>query len=394
MTTYLQAGAERILVVDDTPANVQLLMRMLADRGYVPQAVGSGIEALAAVRSHPPDLILLDINMPGMNGFEVCQHLKADAALCEIPVLFISVLDGSDDKVKAFALGGVDYLTKPFQLDEVLSRVETHLKLRRLQRQLAAHNLHLERVVAERTRELEAAYLRVQDLSRIQGDFLLMISHEMRTPTHGLLGLGELLMRLCPPSDLLSRYEKLFAHSQDRLMGLFNDVTLIAEADEFACEQAQACACAEVLDQVRAALPRVQITLCGMDASQLGDIAGTTELCGRALITTLQLAQAFSRDKRALLLSARVDGQHLCLRLALDDLVLSDRQAQGFFALASSARAASAAEALGLAPAVAHRILRALGGDLQLVHGAEANGYLDITLRRVADPMANAGTAL
>jgi DNA-binding response OmpR family regulator len=394
VTTRLQSGGERILVVDDMPANVQLLIRMLAGRGYAPQAASSGAEALAAARSNPPDLILLDINMPGMDGFEVCQHLKADAALRDIPVLFISALQGSDDKVKAFAMGGVDYVTKPFQLDEVSSRVETHLKLRQLQHQLVEHNLQLEMVVTLRTRELELAYLRVQDLSRIQGDFLSMISHEMRTPTHGLLGLGELLMRLCPPSDLLSRYATLFAQSQSRLMGLFDDVSLIAKADAFACARSQACACAEVLAQVQATLPGVQVTLCGMDASQLGDIAGTADLCGRALLTALQLALAFSRDKQTLRLSARVDGQHLCLRLELDDLVLSDRQAHGFFALASSARAASAAEALGLAPAVAHHILRALGGDLKLINGSNANGYLEITLWCVAGPMANRGMVL
>ena len=125
-----------ILVVDDTPANLQVLAGMLKDRGYKVRPVPGGKLALLAARRDPPDLILLDINMPEMNGYEVCEHLKADDDLKGIPVIFISALTEQLDKVKAFAIGGVDYLTKPFQMEELHARVETHLKLRRLQIEL------------------------------------------------------------------------------------------------------------------------------------------------------------------------------------------------------------------------------------------------------------------
>src|SRR5438874_8884668 len=107
-----------ILVVDDTAANLQVLAGMLKDRGYKVRPVPSGKLALLAARRDPPDLILLDINMPEMNGYEVCEHLKADDTLKGIPVIFISALTEQLDKVKAFAIGGVDYLTKPFQMEE------------------------------------------------------------------------------------------------------------------------------------------------------------------------------------------------------------------------------------------------------------------------------------
>ena len=125
-----------ILVVDDTPANLQLLASVLKERGYKTRPVPSGLLALQAALSEPPDLILLDINMPEMNGFEVCQSLKADEKLRDIPVIFISALNEVLDKVKAFAVGGVDYITKPFQFDEVQARVDTHLKLWHLQQEL------------------------------------------------------------------------------------------------------------------------------------------------------------------------------------------------------------------------------------------------------------------
>src|SRR5439155_13368210 len=132
-----------ILAVDDTPANLQVLAGMLKDRGYKVRPVPGGKLALLAARRDPPDLILLDINMPEMNGYEVCEHLKADDHLKGIPVIFISALTEPLDKVKAFAIGGVDYLTKPFQMEELHARVETHLKLRRLQSELEETNARL-----------------------------------------------------------------------------------------------------------------------------------------------------------------------------------------------------------------------------------------------------------
>ena len=131
---------ENLLIVDDKPANLRLLASMLVEQGYKVRSAINGPLALTATQAAPPDMILLDINMPEMNGFEVCERLKADEGTREIPVIFISALDETADKVKAFNVGGVDYITKPFQLEEVLARVETHLALRRLQKQLQDAN--------------------------------------------------------------------------------------------------------------------------------------------------------------------------------------------------------------------------------------------------------------
>ena len=144
-----------ILVVDDTPANLQVLAGMLKDRGYKVRPVPSGKLALLAARRDPPDLILLDINMPEMNGYEVCEHLKADDTLKGIPVIFISALTEQLDKVKAFAFGGVDYITKPFQMEELHARVETHLKLRRLQIELEETNARLAKANDRMSRDLQ-----------------------------------------------------------------------------------------------------------------------------------------------------------------------------------------------------------------------------------------------
>ena len=143
-----------ILVVDDTPANLQLLASVLKERGYKTRPVPSGMLALQAALIEPPDLILLDINMPDMNGFEVCQSLKADEKLKDIPVIFISALNEVLDKVKAFAVGGVDYITKPFQFDEGQARVDTHLKLWHLQQELEKHNRQLGKLVQTQVKKI------------------------------------------------------------------------------------------------------------------------------------------------------------------------------------------------------------------------------------------------
>lgn len=143
-----------ILVVDDNPANLQVLSHMLKERGYGTRQALSGSAALRAVESQPPDLILLDIMMPQMDGYEVCRQLKADERLRRIPVIFLSALVETEDKVKAFAVGGADYVSKPFQFEEVRARVETHLGLRRLQLQVERQNRELEHLVAEQVKEI------------------------------------------------------------------------------------------------------------------------------------------------------------------------------------------------------------------------------------------------
>jgi len=132
----LLSEGSSILVVDDTVANLALLTRMLKDCGFNVRPVPNGRLALQAAKSEKPDLILLDITMPEMDGYEVCRQLKLDQDLQNIPVLFISALSQTIEKVRAFELGGVDYITKPFQFEEVKARVLTHLKLHHLQEQL------------------------------------------------------------------------------------------------------------------------------------------------------------------------------------------------------------------------------------------------------------------
>lgn len=148
---------ETLLLVDDNPTNLQVLHQTLSGSGHRLLVAQNGERALEIARRTPPALMLLDIMMPGMDGYEVCRRIKADDTLTGISVIFLSALDETADKVRGFGLGAVDYVTKPFHPEEVIARVETHLKIRRLERKLSARNQALEAANRRMAQDLQAA---------------------------------------------------------------------------------------------------------------------------------------------------------------------------------------------------------------------------------------------
>ncbi|MEG4997879.1 hybrid sensor histidine kinase/response regulator [Microcoleus sp. B4-D4] len=171
-----------ILIVDDIPANIQLLSQLLIENGYKVRKLISGERALKAVELQAPDLILLDIKMPGMDGYEVCRQLKASEATCDIPIIFISALDDVFDKVKGFEAGGADYIIKPFEPVEVLARVSAQLKMQRLQQQLRCANVQLAAQNVQLSQEIQERQQAEANLKML----LHAVSHDLRTPLSGM----------------------------------------------------------------------------------------------------------------------------------------------------------------------------------------------------------------
>ncbi|MFC1877380.1 response regulator [Thermodesulfobacteriota bacterium] len=196
----------KVMIVDDTAANLMLLDNMLRNQGYNVFSFPRGDLALKGVGKNPPDLILLDINMPGMNGFDVCEHLKSDDRFKEIPVIFISALNETMDKVKAFNVGGIDYITKPFQFEEVIARVKTHLKLRQYQKQLLEAKKEAEKI------------------TQVKSEFLANMSHEIRTPMNAVLGFLELVLEDSSLRELHRQHLSTAHLSAVQLLGLINDI--------------------------------------------------------------------------------------------------------------------------------------------------------------------------
>lgn len=196
----IQSFPPAILIVDDNPQNLQVLGKILMGNNYKIEFATSGEAALDWLTTNQFDLILLDINMPGMDGFEVCRKIRSNPAMNNVPVIFLSADTDRESILKGFETGAQDYITKPFDSRELLSRVRTHLALKESLEKLEKFNKSLEEKVIERTLQLkeanvklEALNLRLIDLDRAKADFLNLISHEIRTPLNGISGPLELL---------------------------------------------------------------------------------------------------------------------------------------------------------------------------------------------------------
>jgi two-component system sensor histidine kinase/response regulator len=160
-----------VLIVDDQPANLGVLSRLLAEEGYRVRAVTSGERAVEAARMAPPDCMLLDVAMPGMDGFATCEAFQRDVALASIPIVFVTAFDDAEHKVRAFRAGGRDYISKPFQAEEVLARVRSQLRLARLEQQTRRYH-----------QEALAAHAQLEELSQVKASLSAMLVHEVRSP--------------------------------------------------------------------------------------------------------------------------------------------------------------------------------------------------------------------
>jgi len=169
-----------ILLVDDTPSNLQVLGEMLSQRGYKTRLAISGTFALKSIEFYRPDLILLDIQMPEMNGYQVCEKLKANDQTRDIPVIFLSALNEVSDKVKGFYLGAVDYITKPFKAEEVFARVETHLKVHHLQQKLLAQNEELQATL-KNLKITQQELIQSEKMAAL-GQLIAGVAHEINNP--------------------------------------------------------------------------------------------------------------------------------------------------------------------------------------------------------------------
>ncbi|MCL1468338.1 sensor histidine kinase [Argonema galeatum] len=216
---------ENILVVDDTPDNLRLLSAMLSEQGYTVRKALNGQMALTASKTLLPDLILLDVMMPGMDGYQVCQKLKADDKTRGVPVIFISALNDVLDKVKAFDVGGVDYITKPFQLAEVLSRIENQLKVRSLQIKLQEKNILLEQTLSE----LKSAQVQLIQSEKMvaMGQLVAGIAHEINNPVNFIYGnLTYASQYIEDLVNLIEVYQEEFPNTTPKIKEMINNIDL------------------------------------------------------------------------------------------------------------------------------------------------------------------------
>ena len=217
-----------ILIVDDNQTNLKVLCEAIADSGWEILVATDGESAIEQAEYAQPDLILLDVMMPGIDGFETCQHLKNNLKTCEIPIIFMTALSDTIDKVKGLSIGGVDYITKPFHTEEVLARINVHLKLHTLTKELEDQKNDLEKRVAERTSELSQALHELQQsqLQLIQsekmstlGQLVASVAHEINNPAGFITGnvyqLSEYTSKLINHLEL---YRRIYSNTPDEIV--------------------------------------------------------------------------------------------------------------------------------------------------------------------------------
>ncbi len=216
----------RILVADDLLENRELLEAHLEGAGYQVLTAVDGLETLSSVATHPPDLILLDLLMPGVDGFEVCRRLKADPATAFIPIIVLTALHDFEHRLRGIEVGADEFLTKPFNHVELLTRVRSLLRMKSLHDQVAAYSRMLEEKVAERTAELERALIELRELDRFKSRFLSNLSHELRSPLTPVKGYLELLLdeEFGPLAPKQREALGQIATSADRLAHLIDDL--------------------------------------------------------------------------------------------------------------------------------------------------------------------------
>ncbi len=375
-----------ILAVDDAPANLDVLIGLLNDLYRVKVATNGENALKLALAGKPPDLILLDIMMPGMDGIEVCRALKEYKHLQEVPVIFISALEEVDDKIKAFTSGGVDYVTKPFQPEELMARVNTHLTLRKVQQQLEEQNNQLDELVRLKSRELAEAHDRLDLVARTKGEFLKLISHELRTPANGILGIADVIIESCSDSEDVIALRPYFEESRDRMISVLEDSLLLAEVDfskrefntvpipmaEMLSETFR-----EVSDFAREQDVKMDsVPICG------ANVDGDSELFKMAFSALVKTALILSAPNQEV--TARIIDGETTVTLVLEAVgkPLKEDVIAGFFDLSSSVRNSTRAESLGLKPVMAERVISLYGGFVQLTNLGTTGIGINVTMKK------------
>ncbi len=383
-----------IMIVDDNPANLKLLEEMLRQKGNRVRSFPLGRLALEAAKMHSPDLILLDINMPEMNGYDVCERLKSIKELASIPVIFLSALGETEDKVKAFRAGAVDYVSKPFRLEEVHARVETHLKLQGLQKASQRENERLEEAVEARTlelsitnEELSIANERLKILDRSKNEFLTLISHEFRTPLNGLLGVSEFILKDRSRTVENNELKGLYERARRRILTILDDALLLTQIDVSGerFKSAEVFSLTAIVGQALektaefARFRKVGIMPPPLD---MGLVGGNEDLLIRALQALLETAVKFSAEGEAVRLTSEAAGDSRKVIVETRGRMIPITILAKFFDLFSIGEAITPGGDLGLSPPLAFRILSLFGGSVSVANLEPPGIRLTISLKR------------
>jgi two-component system sensor histidine kinase/response regulator len=374
-----------VLIVDDTPANVRVLAEYLDGHGFTVTVAQDGEEGLERARFGRPDLILLDAMMPGWDGFETCRRLKAEAATSTIPVIFMTALSDIGDKVRAYEAGGVDYITKPFHAEEVLARINTHLSLRNMQRQLQEQNEALQREVQERQRAEQVLAERSRELARSNAELERMAyiaSHDLQEPLRMVASYVQLLERRYVGKLDADAHEFIgFAvDGAKRMQALIDDLLTISRVDTKArpmqpVELGKALASA--LQSLRIAVEESQAVV-QADALPVvrGDVAQLTQVFQNLLSNAIKFCQAPPRIKVA----ARRDGALWRIEVADNGIGVPPEYRDRIFGMFQRLHGRREYAGTGIGLAICQKIVERHGGAIWVEDGPAGGSLFVFTV--------------
>ena len=388
--------AKHILVIDDAIVNRDALYDLIHALGHIPLLSKNGSEGLAQMKIHVIDLVLLDILMPSMDGYEVLERMKADQALRHIPVIMITAVDELESVVRCIEKGADDYLVKPFnptllkaRINACLQKKDFYDQQQRYQNLIEGHNVHLEDLVRQKTRELAHAHERLQILDKTKSDFLALIAHELRTPLTGILGAAEMLFE--NDLDELSRekFKAIFQKSRNRLLAILDEALLLAQI-EVSGEKfpLQALPIQPIIGS------SLELTSFFAKSRQvfLGDIPachwsvfGENKLLVRATVALLKTAVKFSNPGEIVQLTCHPLQDYLIVRIQGRGRSIPQDALPKFFEIFSIADPITPGGDLGLGPAIAERIIKLFDGSVTVKNLQPPGIEFSIILKRVSD---------
>ena len=371
-----------ILVVDDNPTNLRMLSQLLSNYDYKVRAVLDGAQALTILDSNPPDLILLDLMMPGIDGYEVCKRVKAHPEGQNIPVIFISALGGAQDKVRAFQAGGVDYITKPFQINEIIARMETHLALRKMQKLHNRDNQKLEARLAEFDKLNSELQQRNEELAAYDRS----VSHDLKGPVSYLCTTSEWLQRsytqLTP--EQLHHFLGQIATRAYQANSIIESLLLLAQSDDIELYPVDMHATAQrAVDNLHDIIADREVQLSYPDA--LPAAMGQSTLLEQVWDNYLTNAIRYGGDPPRISIGAEIQDDGM-VRYWVSDNGLGIPPEKNPYVFDSKARSVDRhVEGHGLGLPIVRRIIHRLGGEVGFENLPEQICCFYFTLQPVKD---------
>jgi len=389
------ANPATILIVDDDEINRMILSDFISNLGHTSISAENGLSAMAQMKENTPDIVLLDIVMPAMDGYEVLERMKNDSNLRHIPVIMITSIDEMDSVAQCIESGADDYLTKPFNPTLLKARVNASLEKKQLRdkeesyrRQIEDYNLNLEKQVRERTKELAEAHERLTILDEAKSDFLTLISHELRTPLTGIVASSDLMFNISPDDEKLGELQEVFQNGIHRLITIVEHALLLTEnqsSDEMPKPISVKAALEESVE-LASEFAKHNGVLLGDVSEYDSQVIGDEYLLTKALSALLETAVKFSIEDNVVSISCDHSEGEVSININAIGRQIPEDALPNFFEVLSIFDSITPGGDLGLGPPVAERLIKLLGGSVSVENQVPPGIVFTVKLQPVAKP--------